>query len=431
MVQAVGTTGTAAASPPDIARTLVTASRQDGRLNAGALAESVAGQPPALRAAVEAQLTPVERGQLAAALDGPLPRAVTMPDGTRVGVTTSSADGRTLEHYRDSADPADRAVHRAAINSYGSIDAANRALAAQAALPPAQASAARPAAISVASPPPPPSSPEGVGSFVDGAIRGDYGDNSSWSATAGQVAMGFVPIVGQVADARDTAAAIGQVRNGQPGGWVSLGAAAIGWIPGVGDAAKAAIRGGDRLAGAGGEIAQGAIRQGDEAAAAVARGRVEIDGGRPGEWPGELNARELRANTDYHVNGYRFATDAQGRVTSVEGRLDLEAAARNGYQQRIAGGTDRLPGDQGGHLIASIFKGPGDRINLVAMDGNFNMGAWRSMEARLETALKEGKTVDVKIDVRYSDGQRPTSFRVEYTIDGQVGRETFRNQPGG
>src|SRR5688500_7552169 len=54
-------------------------------------------------------------------------------------------------------------------------------------------------------------SEEGVGSFFEGAIKGDFGNNDSWSATAGQVTMGFVPIAGQIADARDTAAAIGQV----------------------------------------------------------------------------------------------------------------------------------------------------------------------------------------------------------------------------
>jgi hypothetical protein len=35
---------------------------------------------------------------------------------------------------------------------------------------------------------------------------------------------------------------------------------------------------------------------------------------------------------------------------------------RNGYQQSVAGGKDRLPDDQGGHLIASIFNGPGGAI---------------------------------------------------------------------
>ncbi|MGI4896818.1 MAG: DNA/RNA non-specific endonuclease, partial [Janthinobacterium lividum] len=42
---------------------------------------------------------------------------------------------------------------------------------------------------------------------------------------------------------------------------------------------------------------------------------------------------------------------------------------RNGYQQRNAGKNEgRLSIDEGGHLIASSLGGPGEGINLVAMD---------------------------------------------------------------
>lgn len=113
------------------------------------------------------------------------------------------------------------------------------------------------------SPAQPPASREEIGSVVEGAVMGDFGDNNSWSATAGQVGVGFVPVLGQIADARDTIASVGQVFRGEEGGWFNLGTAVIGWVPGVGDAAKAALRGGERVADAGGEIAQGAARQAD------------------------------------------------------------------------------------------------------------------------------------------------------------------------
>lgn len=106
---------------------------------------------------------------------------------------------------------------------------------------------------------------EGFGSFVEGAVLGDFGDNSSWSATGGQVAVGFVPIVGQIADARDTVASVGQVIRGEEGGWLNLGASVVGWVPGIGDAAKAAIRGGGNIVDGGTEVAQGVARQSDEA----------------------------------------------------------------------------------------------------------------------------------------------------------------------
>lgn len=284
-------------------------------------------------------------------------------------------------------------------------------------------------------------SEEGVGSFLDGAVRGNFSDNTSWSATGGQVVVGFVPVLGQIADARDTVASIGQVARGEEGGWLNLGASVVGWVPGVGDGLKAAIRGGSHVAEAGADVARTAARQGDEVAGAVIRQadeaiprkQIVMEGGGKGEWPKELNARNLEANADYLVNGYKYGTDAQGRVTHVEGKLDLETAQRNDYQQKVSGRADRLPDDQGGHLIASIFNGPGDRLNLVPMNGNFNMGAWRQMEAKFEAALKRGEQVEVKIEAVYSGvSGRPDGFVVTSRIDGgRPVRDTFVNAPGG
>ena len=109
-------------------------------------------------------------------------------------------------------------------------------------------------------------SEEGWGSFLEGAIKGDFSDNDSWSKTAGQVVAGVVPFAGQAADARDTLAALNQVREGRPGGWLSLLAAGVGWFPGAGDALKGAIRGGKKVAGEAAEAAleQGARRLGNE-----------------------------------------------------------------------------------------------------------------------------------------------------------------------
>lgn len=96
-------------------------------------------------------------------------------------------------------------------------------------------------------------SEEGVGSFFEGAILGDFSDNDSWSRTGGQVVVGVIPIVGQIADARDTVAAIGGIIRGEEGAWTNLGAAAIGWIPLVGDGAKGLIRVGRKVAAEGTE----------------------------------------------------------------------------------------------------------------------------------------------------------------------------------
>lgn len=74
---------------------------------------------------------------------------------------------------------------------------------------------------------------EGVGSFVAGAIAGDFAENDSFSAIAGQTVVGLIPIAGQIADVRDMAAAIRGVAQGRDGAMLNVGIAAIGFIPGL------------------------------------------------------------------------------------------------------------------------------------------------------------------------------------------------------
>ncbi|HCF0113450.1 TPA: DNA/RNA non-specific endonuclease, partial [Pseudomonas aeruginosa] len=92
-----------------------------------------------------------------------------------------------------------------------------------------------------------------------------------------------------------------------------------------------------------------------------------------------------------------------------------------------------VSGDEGGHLIASIFNGPGEKLNLLPMNGNLNKGAWKSMENTWSSALKQGQMVSVKIEPVYSGSSvRPDRFTVRYSIDG--GRPVivdFKNSPGG
>ncbi|MBL8148830.1 MAG: hypothetical protein JNN15_02755 [Blastocatellia bacterium] len=84
---------------------------------------------------------------------------------------------------------------------------------------------------------------EGVGSFINGAIVGDFNTkNNTWSKIGGQTVVGLIPIAGQVADVRDTIAAIKNVAEGKEGAWTDLGLAVVGWVPGLGDAAKGGAR---------------------------------------------------------------------------------------------------------------------------------------------------------------------------------------------
>ncbi|MGG7448517.1 hemagglutinin repeat-containing protein [Kosakonia oryzendophytica] len=171
------------------------------------------------------------------------------------------------------------------------------------------------------------------------------------------------------------------------------------------------------------------VKTGDNAAPELRI--VDINSGGKGNWSKELN--KPQPNTIYKVDGDKvYKTDNLARPNQVEATLSPNVKDRNTYQQCKAGKCG-IDGDEGGHLIASIFNGPGEKLNLLPMDGNLNKGAWKQMENTWAKALSEGKEVKVNIQPSYvGDSVRPDKFYVEYTIDG--GRpiaETFKNAPGG
>lgn len=183
---------------------------------------------------------------------------------------------------------------------------------------------------------------------------------------------------------------------------------------------------GDLLKGGGG-IAKG----GKPGAGTSGKNIVVVDSGKKGAWNKAMN--KLEPNTVYKVDGNKtYHTDELSRLSDIKATLELSKNDRNTYQQ-CKGGKCGNPGDEGGHLIASIFGGPGERLNIVPMDGNLNKGAWKAMENSWAKDLKAGKKVDVQIQPIYSDNsKRPSSFNVTYSVDnGRPTRVNIDNAPGG
>ena len=144
----------------------------------------------------------------------------------------------------------------------------------------------------------------------------------------------------------------------------------------------------------------------------------------------------LKPNVTYTTpEGYTYKTDDLGRITSAEGILQLGGGKRNSYAQKTVGRDDRKKDDDGGHLIATIFKGSGNYDNLVPMNGNLNKGEWKKLENAWSAALnaKPPKDVKVKITPVYEGStQRPVSFKIEQTINNKKLRpKFFKNSPGG
>ncbi|MGC6378209.1 hemagglutinin repeat-containing protein [Bisgaard Taxon 45] len=159
-----------------------------------------------------------------------------------------------------------------------------------------------------------------------------------------------------------------------------------------------------------------------------------IDVGSTGQWNKHLNKPE--PNTIYKLsNGHQYKTDELGRVSEAKGNLKLEKSDRNTYQQRMAGGECRLETDCGGHLLASMFGGAGEGLNLVAMDGMLNgvKGKWYQMEMQWKRALEKGQKVEVSIKPIYDgNGKRPHEFSIEQNINGIIQpRQIIKNTAAG
>ncbi|MGG2066315.1 DNA/RNA non-specific endonuclease [Bacillus sp. S14(2024)] len=154
---------------------------------------------------------------------------------------------------------------------------------------------------------------------------------------------------------------------------------------------------------------------------------------------GKNGRKELAPNVRYITeDGYKYTTDELGRIVDVEAEeLILQKGKRNTGMQVAAGREDRLPDDDGGHLIGTQFHGSGDIDNLVAQNKQINRsgGEWYSMEKEWANALSEipPKKVYVKIEPVYQGTSlRPNYFEIVYEIEGKgIFEKTIRNRAGG
>nr|WP_281382012.1 DNA/RNA non-specific endonuclease [Nocardiopsis mwathae] len=190
----------------------------------------------------------------------------------------------------------------------------------------------------------------------------------------------------------------------------------------------------------------------------------------------------------YEVDGkFTFKTDSQARTVSVSGEIslddgirdpgserrskrlgkeDFENVYRKENEQILSTAQERVgrvltPADVAqykdvtwnpGHLIARMFGGPGELVNLVPMTEYINRDisrvdgrkatiedSFRVLEREWADALKgrpdadppiPPKKVDVEIELDYSGNMNsPESITVKYVIDGTPKKRTYENVP--
>lgn len=89
---------------------------------------------------------------------------------------------------------------------------------------------------------------------------------------------------------------------------------------------------------------------------------------------------------------------------------------------------DKLPGDHAGHIFADRFGGSPELNNLLSQAKSVNWKDYGSLERKWQKALDAGKEVSVKIKVNYQGNSfRPTSFKVDYSIDGSWFSDIIKN----
>ena len=105
----------------------------------------------------------------------------------------------------------------------------------------------------------------------------------------------------------------------------------------------------------------------------------------------------LQPNITYELNGNVYTTDENGRIIICEAKpVRSPENPRDNEAQRQAGGENRRPNDQGGHIVGRDMNGDGGIGNLVAMDSKINQSDYKRMENDIKSALDEGKEVTTK-----------------------------------
>jgi len=183
--------------------------------------------------------------------------------------------------------------------------------------------------------------------IVEGAILGDFKENPTIWNTIGQIAIGFVPYAGQVADVRDMVAAVNKLQKSgwkDPGAWFDLVLTGIGFIPGFGDIIKGIGRGAKSFLS---KTLRGLLRNADNLLRPVLR-RVKgmlIAAGRYGRrflnWAKGLGPKLVQGVKRFAQRAAGFARSIGQRARRLVGRLQSRVG------QLVRGAVNRAKGLMG------------------------------------------------------------------------------------
>lgn len=204
-----------------------------------------------------------------------------------------------------------------------------------------------------------------VESFASEVIAGDFHKGeSTWGGVLGNVIVGVIPGVGQIADARDTAAAVKNLWD-EPSlaNAGMLGLAVVGWVPLIGDTVKGSAKVGKKLVKEGAETAVKTEKAAARVGKAADANEKSIDAASEGS---KLEKAVVQAPRP--VKG--SSRPGPGEALVGSSRSQMRAAA----QERIASDPDhplRFLLDENGKFKSQVgqtsHRNLADRPDLVQM----------------------------------------------------------------
>ncbi|WP_262421902.1 DNA/RNA non-specific endonuclease [Bacillus aquiflavi] len=143
-----------------------------------------------------------------------------------------------------------------------------------------------------------------------------------------------------------------------------------------------------------------------------------------------LENGELNPNIKYKAgeHGYSYETNSKGEITHASAD-DLKIKKHAGRLPHNPNTPNKLPGDHAGHIFGDRFGGSPELDNLVSQARKVNQSAYKKIENTWAKAIEQRKKVSVDIKINYETGtSRPTSFEVNYSIDGADYYERITNK---
>ena len=132
------------------------------------------------------------------------------------------------------------------------------------------------------------------------------------------------------------------------------------------------------------------------------------------------------------ANSVEWTVDANGYPKHVEATLSelqpsgaARSSAETTAQDKVRGrGID---GDDAGHVIGHRFLGDQGTRNMFPQQFNFNRGAYKTMENEWAAWIDHGGTVKAKVDLLGGTPERPDQVKVTYEVFNDAGKRVFRN----